>query len=174
MSGIFGATVIPGNRLTDIAQQTASVGQPIPFGYGRFLVDGNIIWTAGKPTEHVQKKRQGKGGVKTQEYTYTLSYAIAFCAGPIYGYFTILRDGKVVYTNDPNATIEDAAFAAKWALKCTMYSGTREQMPDSTIEAVKGAGMVSAFRDHRYSTGGLRYLTAIPARNAGLDGHPWN
>lgn len=150
MSGLFGATTIPGNRLTDIAQQTSSVGQPIPFGYGRFLVDGNIIWSAGKPVEHVTKKKQGKGGVKTQEFTYTLSYAIGFCAGPIYGYFTILRDGKVVFTTDPNALIEDKAFAAKWAQKCTMYFGTATQMPDSTIEAVKGAGKVSAFRDLAY------------------------
>lgn len=150
MSGLFGSVTIPGNRLTDIAQQTSAVGMPIPFGYGRFLVDGNIIWTAGRPTEHVTKKKQGKGGVKTQEYTYTLSYAIAFCAGPIFGYFTILRDGKVVYTTDPNATIEDKDFAAKWAQKCTMYFGTRTQLPDSTIEAKQGAGKVSAFRDLAY------------------------
>lgn len=150
MSGLFGSVTIPGNRLTDIAQQTSAVGLPIPFGYGRFLVDGNIIWTAGRPTEHVTKKKQGKGGVKTQEYTYTLSYAIAFCAGPIFGYFTILRDGKVVYTTDPNATIEDKDFAAKWAQKCTMYFGTRTQLPDSTIEAKQGAGKVSAFRDLAY------------------------
>ena len=150
MSGLFGSTTIPGNRLTDIATQTSTVGIPLPFGYGRFPVDGNIIWTAGKPTEHVTKKSQGKGGVKTQEFTYTLSYAIAFCAGPIYGYFTILRQGKVVFTTDPNAAIEDKEFAAKWAEKCTMYFGTRTQMPDSTIEAKEGAGRVSAFRDLAY------------------------
>jgi hypothetical protein len=150
MSGLFGSTTIPGNRLTDIATQTSTVGIPLPFGYGKFPVDGNIIWSAGKPTEHVTKKSQGKGGVKTQEFTYTLSYAIGFCAGPIYGYLTILRQGKVVYTTDPNAAIEDKAFADKWAQKCTMYFGTRTQMPDSTIEAKEGAGKVSAFRDLAY------------------------
>jgi hypothetical protein len=149
MSGIFGATTIKGNRLTEVAGQTATVGIPIPFGYGKFPVDGNVIW-AGKLVEHVTKKKQGKGGVKTEEYSYTLSYAIAFCAGPIYGYLTIKRDGKVVYTTDPNATIDDKAYAAKWKQKATFYFGTRTQMPDSTIEADHGAGKVSAFRDLAY------------------------
>lgn len=150
MSGLFGSTTIKGNRLTDFAGQTATVGIPIPFGYGKFPVDGNVIWTAGIPTEHVTKKKQGKGGVKTEEYTYTLSYAIAFCAGPIFGFLTIKRDGKVVYTSDPNAPIDDLAYAAKWQQKATFYFGTRDQMPDSTIEAKEGAGQVSAFRDLAY------------------------
>lgn len=148
MSGIFGSTVLPGNRLTDIVDQTSTVGIPIPFGYGKFEVKGNVIW-ATKHTEHVVKKRQGKGGTKTKEYTYTRSYAIGFCQ-KIRGYLTITRDGKVVYTTDPNATVEDAAYAAKWLEKATLYYGTDDQMPDSTIEAVEGAGQVSAFRNLAY------------------------
>jgi len=150
MAGLFGSTTIPGNRITDFTAQTASVGNPIPFGYGRFPVDGNVIWTAGIPTEHVTKKKQGKGGVKTEEYTYTLSYAISFCAGPIFGFLTISRNGKIVYTTDPSASVDDKAFAAKWKQKATFYYGDRVQMPDSTIEAKEGAGKVSAFRDLCY------------------------
>lgn len=149
MSGLFGSTTIKGNAITDFAKQTSTVGDPIPFGYGRYIATGHVIWTDDVVT-HVTEKKQGKGGIKTEEYSYTRSYAISFCAGPIYGYFTIRRDGKIVYTTDPNAKVEDTDFAAKWAQKVAFYFGTRTQMPDSTIEAKEGAGEVSAFRDLAY------------------------
>lgn len=150
MSGLFGSTTIPGNRITDFAQQTATVGTPIPFGYGTFPVTAtNVIW-CGDVVEHVTKKKQGKGGVKTEQYTYTLSYAIGVCQGPVYGFLIIRRNGKVVYTEDPNAPVEDKDYAAKWKQSATFYFGTRDQLPDSTIEATEGAGQVSAFRDVAY------------------------
>lgn len=150
MSGLFGSTTIPGNRITDFADQTATVGTPITFGYGTFPVTKcNVIWI-GDVVEHVTKKKQGKGGVKTEEYTYTRSYAIGVCQGPIYGYLIIRRNGKVVYTEDPNAPVEDKDYAAKWLQSATLYLGTRTQLPDSTIEAKEGAGQVSAFRDLAY------------------------
>lgn len=150
MSGLFGGTTIPGNRITDFAKQTATVGTPIPFGYGKFPVTStNVIWID-KVVEHVTKKKQGKGGVKTEEYTYTRSYAIGVCQGPVYGFLIVRRNGKVVYTEDANAPVEDKDYAAKWRQNVQFYFGTRDQMPDSTIEAVEGAGQVSAFRDVAY------------------------
>ena len=150
MSGLFGSITIRGNRLTEFGGTTATVGTPIPFGYGAYQCDGNVIFAALPPKEHVTKKKQGKGGVKTEEYTYTMSYAVAFCAGPIFGFLTIKRNGKVVYTTDPNAKVEDRVYAARWARKATFYYGTETQLPDSTIEAYKGAGKVSAFRGIAY------------------------
>lgn len=151
MGGLFGSIKIPGNRLTDLVGQTSTVGKPIPFGYGKCnITEPNVIWTAGIPKEHVRRKKQGKGGVKTEEFTYTLSYAIAFMAGPTYGYLTIKRGSKVVYTTDPNSPIEDREFAAKWAQKARFYHGTEDQLPDPTIESYKGAGQVSAHRGLSY------------------------
>jgi hypothetical protein len=150
MSGLFGSITIKGNRLTEFAKQAVSIGTPIPFGFGKMPCEGNIIFAPMPPKEHVKKKKQGKGGVKSEEYSYTLSYAIAFCEGPIYGYLTIKRNGKVVWTQDPNASVEDKAYAAKWAQKATFYYGTETQLPDSTIESYKGAGNVSAFRGLAY------------------------
>lgn len=151
MGGLFGSITVKGNRLTDMVGQTSAVGRPIPFGFGYCNIDEpNVIWTAGIPKEHVKKKKQGKGGVKTEEYSYTLSYAIAFMAGPVYGFLTIKRGGKIVYTTDPNASVDDKAFAAKWKSKARLYLGTDTQMPDATIESYVGAGKVSAFRDLCY------------------------
>lgn len=147
MSGLFGATIIKGTRLTDFGQTTVSVGQPIPFGYGRFRCDGNIIAAKLPPKETRSVKRQGKGGVKTEEFSYDTSYAIAFCEGPIYGYWQITRQGKVVYSQDPNVPVEDKAYAQKWLQKATLHYGTPDQLPDSVLESIRGTGMVSG---HHY------------------------
>lgn len=150
MAGLFGSITIKGNRLTEFASQTATVGVAIPYGFGRFPCEGNVIFAPMPPKEHVKKKKQGKGGVKTEEYSYTLSYAVAFCEGPIYGFLTIKRNGKVVWTQDPNASVDDRAYAAKWKQKATFYYGTETQLPDSTIESYRGVGQVSAFRGIAY------------------------
>ena len=146
MSGLFGSTTIKGTRITDFAQTSADVGGTIPFLYGRAPTKGNVIFAALPPKESRQVKRQGKGGVKQESFTYSTSYAIAFCRGPILGYWWIKRNGKVVYSQDPNAPIEDKDYAAKWAAKVSMYNGTSAQLPNSTIESYKGTGRVSAFK----------------------------
>lgn len=146
MSGLFGSTTIKGTRITDFAKTSADVGSTIPFLYGRAPVTGNVIFAALPPKENRQVKRQGKGGVKQESFTYTTSYAIAFCRGPIQGYWWIKRNGKVVYSQDPAAPVEDKDYAAKWAAKVMMYNGTSGQLPNSMIESYKGSGRVSAFK----------------------------
>ncbi|MBT9158793.1 MAG: hypothetical protein DDT26_00040 [Dehalococcoidia bacterium] len=148
MGGLFGSVTLRGNRITDAIQQTATVGIPIPFGYGKFSVAGNIV--ANSPLrERVIRRRQGKGGVRTEDYEYTCDYAIAF-AERIYGYWTIKRAGKVVYSSDPNTPPEDRAFAQKWLESATLYYGDEAQEPDSTLEAIYGVGQVSAMKGLSY------------------------
>ena len=146
MSGLFGSTTIKGTRITDFAKTSADVGSTIPFLYGRAPVTGNVIFAALPPKENRQVKRQGKGGVKQESFPYTTSYAIAFCRGPIQGYWWIKRNGKVVYSQDPAAPVEDKDYAAKWAAKVMMYNGTSGQLPNSMIESYMGSGRVSAFK----------------------------
>lgn len=150
IGGYIDPTKVQGPRLTDATAQTSNVGVPLPFGYGIFPTAGNVIW-ADDLKEQVKRQRQGKGGgTKTTTYTYTRSYAIGICEGPIYGYVQIKRNGKLVYTSDPNAPVNDKEYSAKWLQKVTLYYGDEEQMPDSTIEAVVGAGNVAAFRGLAY------------------------
>lgn len=150
IGGYVDPVQVKGPRLTDAAQQTSSVGVPLPFGYGTFSTAGNVIW-ADELKEHVKRQRQGKGGgTKTTTYTYTRSYAIGVCEGPIYGYLIVKRNGKVVYNSDPSAPVEDKDYSTKWLQRATLYYGDEVQLPDSTIEAVEGAGNVSAFRGLAY------------------------
>lgn len=152
MSSLFGSTTIKGTRITDFSSTSADIGIPLPFGYGRVPAPGNIIFAPMPPVEHRQVKRQGKGGVKQETFTYTLSYAVAFMQGPTFGWWWIKRNGKIVYTQDPNAPIEDKDYAAKWAQRVNFYNGTMDQLPDSVIESYEGAGNVSAFRKLVYFT----------------------
>lgn len=152
MSGLFGSTTIKGTRITDFTGTSAEVGRAIAFGYGTFPVDGFIGWAPLPPVEHRKVKRQGKGGVKQETYTYTLSYAVFFCKGPVSGFKWIKRNGKVVYTTDPNAPIEDRQYAAKWAQRVNFHWGTRDQLPDSLIESYEGVGNVSGFPYSCYIT----------------------
>lgn len=139
-----------GPQITDAAAQTSTVGGVIPFGYGTFTTAGNLIWRD-KLIEHKDTKRVGKGGSQKQTtYTYTRSYAIGICQGEIQGLKWIKRNGKKVWTSDPNAPVEDRDFAAKWAQKLTIYTGTESQMPDATITAVEGMGNAGANRGLAY------------------------
>ena len=150
MSGLFKSTVIPGNRLTDFTQSSASVGGVMMWGFGQYVAPGNIIWAPLPPKEHRKVTRQGKGGVKQETFSYTLSHAAAFGRKRIHGYWWIERNGKIVYSQDPNAPVEDQAYSQKWLQRATLYYGTKTQLPDSTIESYEGSGQVSAFRNVPY------------------------
>lgn len=140
-----------GPRISDASAQTSSVGGVIPFGFGTFTTAGNLIWRDPKLREQAKHQRQGKGGgVKSTTYTYTRSYAIGICRGPIYGVKWIKRNGKKVYTTDPAATQEEKQASAKFAAKLKIYLGTETQMPDPTIVAVEGMANVPGHRGLAY------------------------
>jgi hypothetical protein len=171
IGGYVDPVKIQGPRLSDASRQTSQDGVPIPFGYGTFPTAGNVIWTD-RLIERKKTSRQGKGGPKVTEYTYTRSYAIGICEGPIDGLLMIKRNGKVVYdartAQDIPAAIPTpgggglAGEALRRVIaslnaqrqgflgKATIYLGDEDQLPDATIEAVEGAGNVPAHRGMAY------------------------
>ena len=154
---------IEGPKLTDGAQQTGTVGVPIPFGYGKFPVAGNVIWAA-ELKERKKTERTGKGsGPKVTTYTYTRSYAIGVCEGPIYRFLQIKRNGKVVYDwsgmldmppglsgKEQMLWIAQHQVYLNWIRNTVLYLGGETQMPDSTITAYEGVGNVAPFRGLAY------------------------
>lgn len=161
VGGYVDPTRTHGPRLEDASQQTSTVGGVIPFGYGVFTCAGNIIW-ADRLVEHKKTERVGKGGSEKQTtYTYTRSYAIGVCEGPIHEYLWVKVNGKLVYASDPaglaaamgwtGQMVDDlVASSNEWLQSTTLYMGTDTQMPDSTIVAVEGVGNVSPFRNLAY------------------------
>ncbi len=130
---------IEGARLENLAVTTSTEGVVIPRVWGRMRLGGNIIW-ATDFTEHVSTSTSGggKGGgpkVTTTSYSYTASFAVALCEGPISGIGRVWADGKPLDLS-----------GVTWRL----YTGDEAQGADPFIEARMGAGNAPAYRGTAY------------------------
>jgi len=128
-----------GARLDSLRVTSATEGTTIPRLFGRMRLGGNIIW-ATDFTEHVSTTTQGggKGGgptVTTTEYSYTASFAVVLCEGPITGIGRIWADGELLDTS-----------TATWR----WYPGDEVQAADPFIAAKMGAEGAPAYRGTAY------------------------
>lgn len=121
-----------GPRLEQIRVQGAAEGAPIPAAFGRVRVTGQIIWAA-RFRENRHEGRAGKGGPRTVDYAYSLSFAVGLCEGPIDGIGRIWADGQPF----------DAS-----GVTVRVHRGMADQVSDSLIEAVEGDA--PAYRDLAY------------------------
>ena len=138
-SKLFGPQITQDvGKMSDLQMQTASYGAPIPLILGTCRSTGNVIWST-KFVEHTKTETQGGkgggGGVTTTTYSYTASFAVGICQGPITGIGRMWADGKLVDLTKYQHTV---------------YLGSGTQTPDSWMEAVEGAGNVPAFRGLAY------------------------
>ena len=115
----------------------ASEGAPVSQVYGRMRTAGQVIWAS----QFLEQSSTGGGGKGTSsagavtEYAYSVSMAIALCAGPITRVGRIWADGVEVATDQLNMRV---------------YDGTEDQQPDPKMEAVEGADAVPAYRGMAY------------------------
>lgn len=145
---------VQGPRLSDLAVQTSTYGAFIPRVYGTIGIHGNLLWLENNQLkETVRKKKQGgKGGggsttVKT--YSYSATFILALCQGPIAGVRRIWCGDKLIYnagSDDLETIIASNQAAQGWRL----YLGTDDQLPDTRYEADVGVGNASAFRGIAY------------------------
>jgi hypothetical protein len=130
-----------GPRLNDLKVQASQYGQPIPIPYGRVRVAGNVIF-ATDLHEHSHTSSVGKGGPQVTEYTYTCSFAVLICVGPIVAVPRIWADGRLVH--------DTFNYASQTSFPHKLYLGTETQLPDPTMEAELGVGNVPAHRGYAY------------------------
>jgi hypothetical protein len=80
------AQKVEGPRLSDLRVQGSAYGAPIPWVRGTMRLAGQVVWSDGLREER-HTESAGKGGpkVETTSYTYTASFAVMLCAGPIAG-----------------------------------------------------------------------------------------
>lgn len=151
----FGTPDTEGPRLSDLSVQTSTYGAPIPRYYGMCAGAGNVInLEGGKLKEKVHKKKSGgKGGggssEPTRTFTYSATFQLALCEGPIVGVRRIWCGDILIYnsgSDDLNSIIASNQAAKGWRL----YLGTDDQMPDPRYEAEHGVGNVSAHRGLAY------------------------
>jgi hypothetical protein len=91
--------------------------------FGRARVTGQVIWAA-RFLEGKNKGRAGKGGPKTVDYVYSLSFAVALCEGEIDGVGRVWADGRLM---DMTGVV------------MRVHRGGEDQTPDPLIEAVESA-----------------------------------
>ncbi|MDZ4110832.1 MAG: glycoside hydrolase TIM-barrel-like domain-containing protein [Brevundimonas sp.] len=111
-----------GPRLNALALQGAAEGSPMACVLGRARVTGQVIWAA-RFKEGRTTSSAGKGGPRTVEYDYSLSFAVALCEGPIDGIGRVWADGQPMDTS---------------GVTMRLHRGAGEQTPDPLIEAVEG------------------------------------
>jgi hypothetical protein len=100
--------------------------------FGRARVTGQVIWAA-RFLEGRNTSSGGKGGPRTVEYDYSLSFAVALCEGEIDGIGRVWADGRPM-------TLAGATMR--------VHRGGEDQTPDPLIEAVEGAA--PAYRGTAY------------------------
>jgi len=131
---------IEGPRLDTLRITSSTEGAVIPRLYGRMRIGGNIIWaTDFREETRTTTQGGGKGGgggkVKTTEYLYYASFAVALCEGPITGIGRIWADGK---------PMDLSGVTWRW------YPGDENQTADSFIAAKMGAANTPSYRGTAY------------------------
>lgn len=147
-NALFGASGqtrrVEGPRLSELHVVASTEGAPIPRVYGRTRVGGQIIWAA-DIEEQATTTRQAQGGGKgatssasarvSTTYSYFASFAVALAEGEISGL------GRV-WANGAEIDLSQVTYR--------LYSGSRDQQPDSLIAAHAGTDLAPAYRDTAY------------------------
>jgi hypothetical protein len=131
---------IEGPRLDSLRITASTEGAVIPRVYGRMRMGGNVIWATDfreetKTTTQGGGKGGGGGKVKTTEYLYYASFAVALCEGPITGIGRIWADGK---------PMDLSGVTWRW------YPGDEAQSADPFIAAKMGGANTPAYRGTAY------------------------
>jgi len=121
-----------GSRLETLKVQGSAEGAPMACVFGRARVTGQVIWAA-RFLEGRRTSSGGKGGPRTVEYDYSLSFAVALCEGRIDGVGRVWADGRPMDLS---------------GVTLRVHHGGEEQTPDPLIEAVEGAA--PAYRGTAY------------------------
>ena len=122
-----------GPRLEALSLQSSADGAPMACVFGRARVAGQVIWAA-RFLEKRNERSGGKGGQRTVEYAYSLSFAVALGEGPIDGVGRVWADGQPLDLT---------------GVTMRVHRGTSDQTPDPLIEAVEGKA--PAYRGTAYA-----------------------
>ena len=128
------ASDVHGPRMSALHLMESREGAGLPLVYGRGRVGGQVIWAA-RFKEKRRERSASKGGPKLNEYSYSVSFAVAIAHGPVTRLGRVWANGEVLALTDINHRF---------------YRGDESQLPDPLIEAVEGAGNAPAYRGTAY------------------------
>jgi hypothetical protein len=111
-----------GPRVQGVRVAAADQGAPIAQVYGRGRVAGTVLWSA-RLKENRTRTRASKSAPQTESFSYSLSFAVGLCEGPIDGIGRIWADGQLL---------------DQTGLSYRLYRGDADQMPDPLISVIEG------------------------------------
>lgn len=143
--------------------QTSTYGASIPIVYKHARLAGNII-AMQDVQETIERSRHRQEGVRYYEMvkTYTSTFAVAFCEGPVDGISRIWINNKLwAEMRDPSSPyypigstglvfVNMDTTLARGEVYFQTYLGSESQTPDPTLESIYGAGNVPAYRGITY------------------------
>jgi hypothetical protein len=138
---LFASKARQGPRLGDLAVQTSSYGTAIPKLFGTMRVAGTVIW-ATDLREQRSTSGGGKGRLRTVDYSYSASFAVALSGRPVRAVRRIWADGKL---------LRGAAGDFKVATGYRLHAGGEEQSVDPLIASAEGIGETPAYRGVAYA-----------------------
>jgi hypothetical protein len=133
-----GSDAVETGRIDRFRLSNSADGATVTEVYGRMRVGGQIIWASDFREEATTSGGGGKGAPSqptTTRYSYSVSLAVAVCAGEITSISRVWADGEEIGREDLNLRV---------------YPGSRDQQPDPVIEAIEGEGRVPAYRGTAY------------------------
>ena len=136
-------------RIDDFRIQGMSQGSHVPRVWGKYRLAGQVIWSTSIEEKITIKKEggfSGGGGITTKTYSYSTTFALMICEGPVTKIRRIWANAQVIYDNRTSPEWAD------WVdeNKITFYLGTETQTPDPVMEGVEGVGNVPAYRGYCY------------------------
>lgn len=156
IGSLIGSALTPGTKtegpkLDDLKVTVSTYGAGIAILYGTMRMGGNVIFSTDK-IDVATTESQGKGGGnELTTHTYYVHMATALCEGPITAVRKRWFDGALKYDQSSGIPIESAlASASSPYSTATVYLGTDPQMPDPTMESIKGVGNVPGYQGIAY------------------------
>lgn len=143
---------IIGPRLTDLTTQTSTYGAVIPRIFGTVPIVGNVFWLENnqlKETENTQSQGKGGGGPETTTFTYSATFAVGLCEGPIVGVRRIWIGANLIY--DAGANDLSSIIASNLTVPLfKIYTGADTQQPDPRMQSTLGVANTPAYRGLAY------------------------
>ena len=112
-----------GPRIKALHVMEASEGAGVPSVYGRMRVSGQLIWAARFRERRTTRSVGGKGGPRVNDYSYSVSFAVALGEGPGVRVVRAWANGEAF---DLSGTVH------------RLYDGSEGQAPDPLIEMIEG------------------------------------
>ncbi len=118
------ADPLAGPRLKTLHVMESREGSGIANVYGRMRVAGQLIWASRLKEIRRETRVGGKGGVKTAQYAYAVSLAVALAEGPVQAVRRVWANGEAF----------DLA-----SVTHRFYAGDETQEADALITLLRGA-----------------------------------